>query len=205
MSDYKQETIRTYDAYADVFDQKFGRHFAERVHDHVDRFISVLSGPRVMDLGSGPGNHAVYFKDAGLDVFCVDLSKGMVDRCRSKGLQAEVGDIENLSFDDESFDGIWAYASLLHVPKEKLPDVVERLRCLLKPNGILGIAVKEGEGEGYVEEPEKYPGMKRWFTLFSEEDVRRVFHRGFRCLDASRQNVKNKYIFLQMIFQRVAE
>jgi len=47
----------------------------------------------------------------------------------------------------EGFDGIWACASLLHVPEAELPDVMQRLRNALKPRGILYASFKYGRGE----------------------------------------------------------
>jgi len=54
-------------------------------------------------------------------------------------------DIENLEFQDEIFDGIWAATSLLHIPKANLNKVIKKLNKILKDEGILHISVKEGK------------------------------------------------------------
>lgn len=53
---------------------------------------------------------------------------------------------EELDFDAE-FDGIWACASLLHVPRAGLPDVLDRLAGALVPGGVLFASFKYGDGE----------------------------------------------------------
>lgn len=51
--------------------------------------------------------------------------------------------------EDEAFDGVWAEASLLHVPRANLPDVLERVRGALRPGGTFHATFKAGEAEGH--------------------------------------------------------
>lgn len=197
---YKTETIRTYNLYAEKFDAKFGVHFLERVKNNAGKFLSVVSGKKILDMGSGPGNHAEYFAANGYDVMCVDLSEEMVKVCRQKGLHAEVMDIENLMFPPHSFDGIWAYASLLHVTKIKLPDMVASIVGLLVPQGICVLAVKKGIGEQF-ETSEDYPDCRRYFVYYTDEEVRAAFCPYFDVLEFIEDNVKNKYVFMNYLLQ----
>jgi SAM-dependent methyltransferase len=200
--DYKAENRRTYDTYTDAFEEKFERHFRQYVVPRADQFIAELKGPRVLDLGSGPGNHAAYFASKGKDVLCADLSERMVEKCRSKGLHAEVQDIEHLTLPSGSFDGIWAQASLLHVPKANVPSVVSKLNDLLTSGGVLAISVKEGTGEQW-ELNEKYPGTQRWFSYFTEEEIRGLFSEKFEVLDSVRSSIKSgEYYFLFFLFRK---
>jgi len=199
MDNYKEETKKTYDKYSSDFDLKFKKHFDGYLLSFANFFINNLSGKDVLDLGSGPGNHAVYFKEKGLDVLCLDISEKMIEKCQEKGLKGIVGDIESLSLDDR-YDGIWAYAALLHVPRKNIPSVVSNIAKLLKPKGFLAIAVKEGVGEGF-ETHEKYPETKRWFTYFSDEEIRSFFSRDFDLIETSKTNVKDKYVFLNYLFR----
>lgn len=199
MDDYKSENRETYDRYAKEFDTKFGKHFDERVRKDANLFLSQLTGKKILDAGSGPGNHAEYFKQNGCDVTCIDISPEMVKLCLAKGLKAVVDDLENLHIDG-SFDGIWAYASLLHVPKDKVRQALKSLTAHLKPHGLIGIALKEGRGEGF-ETHDKYPGTKRWFTYFTDKEVKDLFAGDFELLHESKDNVKNKYVFIDYIFR----
>jgi SAM-dependent methyltransferase len=60
------------------------------------------------------------------------------------------------------FDGIWACASLLHVPQREMPDVLKRFAIALKPGGILYASLKEGDGERVAEDG-------RFFSYFRQE------------------------------------
>ncbi len=197
---YKTETKRTYNRYPDLFDEKFDRHFNLFVRPEAEAFLRFTPGNIILDLGSGPGNHAVYFKDQGYDVTCVDNSRAMVSCCRKKGLTALYMDIESLDFPDQTFDGIWAYASLLHIPKERGKLVIPKLARLLRPNGTIGLALKEGEGEGF-ETHASYPQTQRWFTYYSDSEVRELFDPYFSLEDSGKTQVKNSYVFLKYIFR----
>jgi len=72
----------------------------------------------------------------------------MIRLCREKGLEAHKMDIEDLKLEDNSFDGVWAHTSLLHVPKAKLKNVLEKISGILKKDGMFFSAVKEGDSEG---------------------------------------------------------
>ncbi|MEK6970928.1 MAG: class I SAM-dependent methyltransferase, partial [archaeon] len=83
-----------------------------------------------------------------------------------------------------SFDGIWASASLLHVPRGKATNVVEAWTRLLKPRSILFVSVKMGSGDGYVPNPND-TDRKRYFTYFSEEDFLSLFASRFDLVEGS--------------------
>jgi len=168
--DPKKETVAAYDAYADRFDAEYERHMRRYNLMHADAFAEALPGRSVLDVGAGPGNHAAYFASKGLDVLCGDLSLGMVDLCRRKGLSAIPLDLESFGL-PERFDGIWANACLLHLPKTSMPAVLERFVRHLEPRGILGCAVKEGVGER-IEAEDEYPGVRRRFSYFADDEFR---------------------------------
>ncbi len=62
------------------------------------------------------------------------------------GLPVEVRRFQEIEWQD-AFDGIWACASLLHVPMVELPEVLRRLGRALKPDGVLYASFKYGAGE----------------------------------------------------------
>lgn len=60
----------------------------------------------------------------------------MVELCLQKGLEAYQMDLENLKFSSSSFDGIWAYTSLLHMPKANFPKILDNIASFLSDNGL---------------------------------------------------------------------
>jgi ubiquinone/menaquinone biosynthesis C-methylase UbiE len=75
----------------------------------------------------------------------------MVALCRERGLTAVEGDLLALPFSDSTFQGVWAYTSLLHIPKQSMPIALKEIRRVLIPDGVFGLGMIEGEGECYRE------------------------------------------------------
>ncbi len=106
--------------------------FIERTfHIDIDQMIHnftrhIPEGGRILDLGCGSGRDSKRFSQMRYDVYAVDASEKMVEHTR-----ALIGDRVVLStFEDYTsdikFDGIWASASLLHVPEENMLDILRK-------------------------------------------------------------------------------
>src|SRR5690349_12573348 len=78
--------------------------------------VREAGGTRLLEVGAGTGQDSIFFQDNGLDVVAVDLSPEMVARCRRKGIEAYVRDFLNLGIPAGSFDAVYAFNCLLHVP-----------------------------------------------------------------------------------------
>jgi SAM-dependent methyltransferase len=115
------------------------------------RFCKLLpSGASVLDAGCGSGRDALAFSNMGYDVVAFDASKKMVDAARKRAaVPVHQMTFDNMQF-DQAFDGIWACASLLHVPRAQLTGILDRLSSFLAPGGVLYVSFKYG-----VEEREK--------------------------------------------------
>jgi len=180
MSSHKDSLRDVYNKHVDEFAERFGEYFAAHGQALLDAFITLLpANAAVLDLGCGPGHYSARLLAHNMKVLCVDISSEMVARCTQLGLDAEIGDIENLSLGGKVFDGIWMHTSLVHVPRKTIPKVVVQLRDHLVPSGILGVTVWEGTGEGArAQDADKY-GDQRWYTYFSDEDIRHLFSDHF--------------------------
>lgn len=194
----KEETVAAYDAHAERFDAEYERHLRRYNIAHADAFLSALPGRSILDLGCGPGNHAAYFRAKGFDPLCGDLSAGMLDLCRRKGLPTVRLDIEAFGL-PETFDGIWANACLLHLRKADVPAALDRIVRHLEPGGVLGCAVKHGAGERMEADPE-YPGTRRRFSYFGALEfadllAEKFLLEAFDCtVTATRKTAFLKYI-----------
>ena len=116
----------------------------------LEEFIRLLpAGGAVLDAGCGSGRDSLALKKRG---FCVEAFDASREMCR---LASElIGQpVREMRFEDldleERFDGIWACASLLHVPMEHMPEVIGRLSRALKPGGILYASFTKGSGERF--------------------------------------------------------
>lgn len=112
------------------------------------KFTSYLhKGASILDAGCGSGRDSLNFKNMGYRVQAFDASSVMVKAAR---LLANI-EVSEMTFQsamfDISFDGIWACASLLHVPRTELVTVIENLVSYLNFNGILYASFKYGKKE----------------------------------------------------------
>ena len=112
------------------------------------RFLPLLADQaQILDAGCGSGRDASAFAKLGHQVTAFDASPALIALAEPHLSQP----VHCLRFQDitwqDQFDGIWACASLLHVPVAELPDVMQRLCNALKPRGILYASFKYGSGE----------------------------------------------------------
>ena len=107
----------------------------------------VKPGGRVLEAGCGSGRDALFFHQAGYRVTATEASPNLAALARAHtGLPIQVMTFDQMAW-REAFDGIWACASLLHVPRAELPDVMARLRDALVPGGVWWMSFKYGTGE----------------------------------------------------------
>jgi SAM-dependent methyltransferase len=104
-------------------------------------------GGHILDAGCGSGRDALAFRRLGYALTAFEASPTLARMASEHcGLPVEVRRFQEIEWEDR-FDGIWACASLLHVPLAELPDVFGRLGRALKSDGVLYASFKYGAGE----------------------------------------------------------
>ena len=151
------ETIRYYDNNAQAFID--GTSTADMKY-LLDKFAARLSvGASILDLGCGSGRDSVWFINQGFDVTAIDASVEMIRHCKSLiGDRAILADLEEFET-TEKYDGIWACASLLHIPRERLAAAITKYSAVLKPGGRFFMSFKDHEQD--------YKKDGRIFTCFT--------------------------------------
>lgn len=114
-----------------------------------NRFLDCLKpGGKILDLGCGSGRDTKYFLQKGYPVEAID---GSAELCRAASEYTGIP-VRQMLFGDfmgrEEYDGIWACASILHLPYQELQKTIEVLAQALKPDGILYTSFKYGTYEG---------------------------------------------------------
>lgn len=113
-----------------------------------NQFMARLpAGGRILDAGCGAGRDLKIFNNSGYQACGIDASATLVEIAKQySGANCTVGRIEEVA-DISRFDGIWACASLLHLPKADIESVLRRFQKALLPGGTLFASVQEGLGE----------------------------------------------------------
>lgn len=133
------------------------------------RFAQLLpSGARILDFGCGSGRDSKFFLQQGFNVTATD---GSVELCRLAreltGLPVRHELFQDLA-ETNTYDGIWACSSILHLPKVELAGVLAKMVAALKPGGVIYASFKYGDFEG--------TRNGRYFTDFTEEGFRAFIH-----------------------------
>lgn len=104
----------------------------------------------IIDLGCGPGRDVLYFKNLGHNVVGIDGCKQFVLMARElTGAEIWHQNFLELNLPNSKFHGIFANASIFHIPSQELSRVLAELNNALRPGGILFMSNPRGEFEGF--------------------------------------------------------
>lgn len=161
-----EDTINYYNSNAKKY---FDNTVNADMSDHYRRFLKLLpKGSYIMDAGCGSGRDSKYFLTHGYKVKAIDGSSNLCELA-SKYLDQEVENVNFINIDyHNEFDGIWACASLLHVNKEDITLVIQKLQDALKDGGVLYASFKYGNSD-------RVQGG-RYYNDMSEESVKELFN-----------------------------
>ena len=136
------------------------------MHLAQDKFLHLLNeGAAILDFGCGSGRDTKYFLDKGCRVTATD---GSAELCRQASVFTGI-EVQEMLFqeldDIDTYDGIWACSSILHLPKNELLLVIRKMSDELKSTGIIYTSFKYGDFEGVRN--------GRYFTDFNEDSFKK--------------------------------
>ena len=112
-----------------------------------DEFLSRIPAKSyILDFGCGSGRDSKFFIENGYKVKAID---GSIEMCKlaSKYINQDVEYMKFEELDEENvYDGIWACSSIVHVEKEKLAHILNKMIKALKQNGVIFVSFKKGTG-----------------------------------------------------------
>lgn len=144
------------------------------------RAIAAARPSRVLEVGSGPGElSARIAAELGCEVVAVDVSPRMVELAKARGVDARVGDVQELPFPSDSFDVVVAAWMLYHVPD--LDRGLAEIARVLRPSGRL-VAVTNSER--HLEEARVHAGVSMVGRLpFNRDNGREILSTRFAIVD----------------------
>ena len=148
LSDITRGTLQHYEDRAQLFFEGTRDH---DVSQNIDALLEAMAGDgpkRILDLGCGPGRDLVALKERGHVPVGLDGSEAFVRMARAhSGAEVWHRDFLRLDLAAAEFGGVFANASLFHVPCSELPRVLGELLECLRPGGVLFSSNPRGENQ----------------------------------------------------------
>ena len=141
-------TLAHYNGSAESFREGTREHDVRQNIDALLRDIEGAAPFTILDLGCGPGRDLKTLTALGHVAIGLDGAERFVEMARAdSGCEVWQQDFLQLDLPTARFDGVFANASLFHVPSRELPRVLRELRAALKPGGILFSSNPHGRDE----------------------------------------------------------
>ncbi len=150
-----------------------------------DVFKKLLpQGGQIIDIGCGAGRDALMFANSRFFNYVgIDLSDEMLAAARELVPRIHLlkMNMYDLEFPPGIFDGFWAAASLLHIPKKNVRTVLNQIKKVVKPGGTGFIALKKGDGERMVRGQSE--DDERFFAFYQDGEFSEILEsNGFKIL-----------------------
>jgi 2-polyprenyl-3-methyl-5-hydroxy-6-metoxy-1,4-benzoquinol methylase len=200
------QTMRAYNLAAEKYHSLFKDELEYKEYDRMllDFFADKLTqGSHICDAGCGPSGHiGRYLANKGMVITGIDISNRCIELAAALNpdIHFVCEDISKMSFEDESFDAVVSYYSIIHTPKNLVHSLIREFYRVLKPEGILLVVVKAGSEESIQNE---LIGIETniMLSLYSEGEIRETLIRnGFDIFFIEKRNPYDFEIKKERIF-----
>ncbi|MFE5569230.1 MULTISPECIES: class I SAM-dependent DNA methyltransferase [Amycolatopsis] len=189
MTDYLQTTRTAYDTVAADYAELLRDHLAGSTWDRAvlgayTELVQAAGGGRVAEIGCGTGRITEYLHQLGLDIRGVDLSPGMLAVARKwyPHLDFQLGEMPGLSLEDGALAGAVAWYSIIHTPRERLPEIFADFHRILAPGGHLLLAFQVGDEVRHIEHAYGHDISCDAYRLVPEKIAAQLGEAGFSLL-----------------------
>jgi SAM-dependent methyltransferase len=172
-------TLAHYEANATSFWEGTKDHDVSQNYEALLGNIEGSAPHTILDLGCGPGRDLAYFRSLGHTAVGLEGCRAFCDMARQhSGCEVIEADFLALSLPASRFDGVFANASLFHVPGTELPRVLRELRAAMKPRGVLFSSNPHGHNqEGWNGNRYAcYWDLERWRAIVASAGFEEITH-----------------------------
>jgi SAM-dependent methyltransferase len=137
---------------SDYYHKKFKEYHKKTFNIDPSSFLLPLSeklspGACILDIGCGSGRDLLWFKQRGFEVVGFERSPGLAGFARKNvGCEVIESDFETYDFSRLSMDAIMLVGALVHLPHNKVPEVLNSINRALKDDGNILLSLKKGAG-----------------------------------------------------------
>jgi 2-polyprenyl-3-methyl-5-hydroxy-6-metoxy-1,4-benzoquinol methylase len=178
MSDLTEPEKITKESYDSVSAEWADTHKTEKFwQENFDEFYKLLPEGKLLEIGCGSGRDARELIAHGYDYVGTDISANQIAVARkyNPGATFEQASLYDLSY-PEPFDGFWAAAVLIHVPKNRIDEALSAIKRNMKAKAVGFIAMKEGDGEE-IQTKDYLKNTPYFFAFWQRNEFRDVLER----------------------------
>lgn len=203
--DKSKQASSVYDEIA----KKYAKEFS-KPSEHIEEFLALLpKNAKILDAGCGVGVNAEFMASEGFEIVGIDLSKEMINIARKKFPQIDFRqqDIREIDSPPNSFNGIFASFSLIHIAKKDIPTLLKKFHKLLKKRGVIYIALQGAKSEEIFVNGPFNPDKKFFLNIISFDEIENLLiDAGFSIIKKYKREPKSKkelnYLKLYVIAEK---
>lgn len=169
------QTLRFYEENAETYAEQ--TRAIDLAHLYKPFFKYIPRGGKILDVGCGAGRDLKRFIDEGYEAVGIDPSETLAAMASEfSGCEVLISSAQNINFSQE-FDGVWACASLIHLPRHELGDALGKISHALRTEGVLFVSMQIGSGEMVMDDG-------RFVARYTSEEVSNAIKQaGFELVD----------------------
>jgi ubiquinone/menaquinone biosynthesis C-methylase UbiE len=189
----EQQTLDAYNKNAAIFAET--RNKKRTWIKEKEKLRQYLPSGKILDIGSGSGKHTNDLMNMGYEYIGIEVSEKLIKEAEKYFPKATflLQSVYELNFPEDTFDGFWACAILLHLPKARIDEALKCIYKVIKNEGIGFISLKKGKGEKFVEGDHYGINYKRFFSFWQENEFKKVLHtNNFEVLESYELEYSNK-------------
>lgn len=192
-SELEAKTIETYDRTAHIWSVDHATRNDWK--GEAERLKQWLPAGSILEIGCGGGRDAKELMRLGYDYYGTDASRSMVQSARTavRGAAFEVRNVYDLTGLGKRFDGFWACAVLLHIPRARIDEALTAIRSALRAKAVGMISIKDGDKDDFEVRDKNGVHEERLFVYWRKPDFEAVLARnGFTVLDYTYRPVSQR-------------